>query len=224
MKVVQLSISNFRGIRSSELQFDGHTLLVGPNNVGKSTICEALDLVLGPDRISRFPPVEEFDFHNAARSAVRARPATIGASPAGSTKRSSSGWQRRLDRMPEAGRLRRQTVEHAFGTLKSWMGATHFLTKTLPRVRTEMSLQVLAYNMKRVIQILGVQRLESSGLVVRCYLPSNRLGRVITQPRSVSDLSVASQGVKPRGFTPVPQTTFSVANQGVQPSLFIPFQ
>jgi len=67
--------------------------------------------------------------------------------------------QRRLDRMPEAGRLRRQTVEHAFGTFKSWMGATHFLTKTLPRVRTEMSLQVLAYNLKRVIQILGVQPL-----------------------------------------------------------------
>jgi transposase len=67
--------------------------------------------------------------------------------------------QRRLDRMPQAGRLRRQTVEHAFGTLKSWMGATHFLTKTLPRVRTEMSLQVLAYNLKRVIQILGVQPL-----------------------------------------------------------------
>jgi hypothetical protein len=67
--------------------------------------------------------------------------------------------QRRLDRMPEAGRLRRQTVEHAFGTLKSWMGATHFLTKTLPRVRTEMSLQVLAYNLTRVIQILGVQPL-----------------------------------------------------------------
>jgi transposase len=67
--------------------------------------------------------------------------------------------QRRLDRMPEAGRLRRQTVEHTFGTLKSWMGATHFLTKTFPRVRTEMSLQVLAYNLKRVIQILGVQPL-----------------------------------------------------------------
>ena len=67
--------------------------------------------------------------------------------------------QRRLDRMPEAGRLRRQTVEHTFGTLKSWMGATHFLTRTLPRVRTEMSLQVLAYNLKRVIQILGVQPL-----------------------------------------------------------------
>lgn len=65
MKVVQISIANFRGIKSAELHFDGHTLIVGPNNVGKSTICEALDLVLGPDRISKFPPVEEFDFHNA---------------------------------------------------------------------------------------------------------------------------------------------------------------
>jgi transposase len=67
--------------------------------------------------------------------------------------------QRRLDRMPEAGRLRRQTVEHAFGTLKSWMGATHFLTKTLPRVQTEVSLHVLAYNLKRMMQVLGVQSL-----------------------------------------------------------------
>ena len=65
MKVVRLKITNFRSIKSAELHFDGHTLFVGPNNVGKSTICEALDLVLGPDRISRFPPVEEFDFHNA---------------------------------------------------------------------------------------------------------------------------------------------------------------
>ena len=67
--------------------------------------------------------------------------------------------QQRLDRMPEAGRIRRQTVEHAFGTLKAWMGATHFLTKTLPRVRTEMSLHVLAYNLKRVMQIIGVRPL-----------------------------------------------------------------
>ena len=70
--------------------------------------------------------------------------------------------QARLDRMPEAGRLRRQTVEHAFGTLKSWMGATHFLTKTLPRVRTELSLHVLAYNLKRAIQILGAQPLMAA--------------------------------------------------------------
>ena len=67
--------------------------------------------------------------------------------------------QAQLDRMPEAGRLRRQTVEHVFGTLKSWMGATHFLMKTLPKVRTELSLHVLAYNLKRMIQMLGVQPL-----------------------------------------------------------------
>jgi len=67
--------------------------------------------------------------------------------------------QVRLDRMPEAGRLRRRTVEHAFGTLKSWMGAAHFLTKTLPKVRTGLSLHVLAYNLKRMIQMLGVRPL-----------------------------------------------------------------
>ena len=65
MKVVRLVIANFRGIKSAELLFDGHTLMVGTNNVGKSTLCEALDLVLGPDRLNRFPPVDEFDFYNA---------------------------------------------------------------------------------------------------------------------------------------------------------------
>jgi hypothetical protein len=63
--------------------------------------------------------------------------------------------QERLDGAPEAMRLRRQTVEHVFGTLKAWMGSAHFLTRTLPRVRTEMSLQVLAYNLKRATKILG---------------------------------------------------------------------
>ena len=53
-------------------------------------------------------------------------------------------------------RERRQTVEHPFGTIKSWMGATHFQMKTLKNVSTEMALHVLAYNMKRVMQILGV--------------------------------------------------------------------
>lgn len=67
--------------------------------------------------------------------------------------------QARLDRLPEAMKIRRQTVEHAFGTLKAWMGATHFLTKTLKNVRTEMSLQVLAYNMKRMINMFGVKPL-----------------------------------------------------------------
>jgi hypothetical protein len=55
--------------------------------------------------------------------------------------------------------VRRQTVEHPFGTLKSWMGSAHFLTKTLEKVRTEMSLHVLAYNMKRLIQMFGVRPL-----------------------------------------------------------------
>ena len=63
--------------------------------------------------------------------------------------------QERLDRAPETMRIRRQTAEHPFGTIKAWMGATHFLTRTLEKVRTEMSLHVLAYNLKRVIAILG---------------------------------------------------------------------
>jgi transposase len=67
--------------------------------------------------------------------------------------------QRRLDLAPDSMRIRRQTVEHPFGTIKAWMGSTHFLTRTLKNVSTEMSLQVLAYNMKRVIKILGTPAL-----------------------------------------------------------------
>jgi len=65
----------------------------------------------------------------------------------------------RVKRHPEMMQKRRATVEHPFGTLKAWMGSTHFLTKTLDRVSTEMGLQVLAYNMKRAINLLGVQRI-----------------------------------------------------------------
>jgi hypothetical protein len=81
-----------------------------------------------------------------------------------STERRVSRWeheavleamQSRLDHAPEIMRVRRQTVEHPFGTIKAWMGATHFLTKTLDRVRAEMSLHVLAYNLKRVMTLLG---------------------------------------------------------------------
>jgi transposase len=67
--------------------------------------------------------------------------------------------QARLDAAPETSRLRMRTVERVFGTLKAWMGATHFLTKTLPRVQTEMSLQVLAYNLQRAIKVVGAARL-----------------------------------------------------------------
>jgi len=64
--------------------------------------------------------------------------------------------QRRLDEHPERMRQRRETVEHPFGTIKSWMGSTHFQMKTLKRVGTEMALHVLAYNLKRVMNMLGI--------------------------------------------------------------------
>jgi transposase len=67
--------------------------------------------------------------------------------------------QARLDGAPEIMRVRRQTVEHPYGTLKAWMGSTHFLTRTLKHVSTEMSLHVLAYNMKRVMNIIGIKPL-----------------------------------------------------------------
>jgi len=64
--------------------------------------------------------------------------------------------QARLDAHPEKMRQRRETVEHPFGTIKMWMGSTHFLMKTLKNVRTEMALHVLAYNLKRVMSIIGI--------------------------------------------------------------------
>ena len=67
--------------------------------------------------------------------------------------------QERLDKNPEAMRTRRETVEHPFGTIKMRMGATHFLCKTLPKVATEMALCVLTYNLTRVMNIVGVEKL-----------------------------------------------------------------
>jgi transposase len=67
--------------------------------------------------------------------------------------------QRRLDADPQAMRRRRETVEHPFGTMKARMGATHFLTKTLPKVAAEMALSVLAYNLTRVMNIVGIKPL-----------------------------------------------------------------
>ena len=66
--------------------------------------------------------------------------------------------QRRLDRKPKSMTLRRRTIEHVFGTLKHWMGSTHFLTRGLDHVGTEMCLHVLAYNFKRLIKLLGMAR------------------------------------------------------------------
>ena len=67
--------------------------------------------------------------------------------------------QKRLDENPQAMRQRRETVEHPFGTMKARMGATHFLMKRLPKVATEMALHVLAYNLTRVMNIIGIKPL-----------------------------------------------------------------
>jgi len=70
--------------------------------------------------------------------------------------------QERLDANPHAMRQRRETVEHPFGTMKARMGATHFLTKTLPKVAAEMALAVLAYNLTRVMNIIGTKPLMAA--------------------------------------------------------------
>ena len=67
--------------------------------------------------------------------------------------------QTRMDLAPRAMRVRRRLVEHPFGTIKAWMGHTHFLTRRLPNVKTEISLHILAYNMKRVMAVLGTKAL-----------------------------------------------------------------
>ena len=67
--------------------------------------------------------------------------------------------QRRLDEMPNAMRVRRSLVEHVFGTIKDWMGRAHFRTRRLANVATEMSLRVLAYNLKRAVAVLATSAL-----------------------------------------------------------------
>src|ERR1700739_1051884 len=88
--------------------------------------------------------------------------------------------QQRLDANPKAMRQRRETVEHPFGTMKARMGATHFLTKTLPKVAAEMALSVLAYNLTRVMNIVGVEPLIAA--IAACEPPGPWLPRP-TSPR-----------------------------------------
>src|SRR5690606_22714105 len=77
MIVSRLKINNFRGIKKAELGFSGHVLMVGGNNVGKSTVCEALELALSPDRQHRFPVVDEYDFYNAGYLDIEGNPNPI---------------------------------------------------------------------------------------------------------------------------------------------------
>jgi transposase len=80
--------------------------------------------------------------------------------------------QARLEQNPDAMRIRRSTVEHPFGTIKAWMGATHFLTKGLDRVKTEMSLYVLAYNFRRLMALLGIASMMNA---IRAYALFSKL-------------------------------------------------
>ncbi len=87
--------------------------------------------------------------------------------------------QRRLDENPEAMRTRRETVEHPFGTIKARMGATHFLMKRLHNVKTEMSLAVLAYNLTRVINIIGIKPLIAAIRELLCLILPNRVQKSV---------------------------------------------
>ena len=98
----------------------------------------------------------------AARSRQNARRARSDASRDGSTSTFSRRCRSGSIANPEAMRQRRETVEHPFGTIKTRMGATHFLMKTLPKVATEMALHVLAYNLTRVMNIIGIKPLMAA--------------------------------------------------------------
>ncbi len=95
----------------------------------------------------------------SAQSGHDARLARSAGSSVAKTKALSTPMLQRLEGAPDSINIRRRTVEHPFGTLKSWMGTTHFLTKGLSNVATEMSLNVLAYNLKRMMAIFGVKPL-----------------------------------------------------------------
>jgi transposase len=83
--------------------------------------------------------------------------------------------QARLEQHPDAMRIRRSSVEHPFGTIKSWMGWTHFLTKGLERVKTEMSLHVLAYNLKRLMTLMGIAGVMDAIRAYAHFLSPTRL-------------------------------------------------
>ena len=119
----------------------------------------------------RFSNVEHgMTLHAYATPACRYRCA-VKASCTASIERRIKRWeheeviedmQARLDRMPDAMRVRRRTVEHVFGTLKDWMGRSHFKTRTLRNVATEAGLHILAYNIKRAIALLGAPKLMAA--------------------------------------------------------------
>jgi putative ATP-dependent endonuclease of OLD family len=105
MQAQRLTVTNFRGIQTGALRFKGNSLLVGANSVGKSTICEALDLVLGPERMLRRPVLDEYDFY-----AARYQPDELGALPEIRLEVVLTGLSPEAERR-FGGRLRRWSLE-----------------------------------------------------------------------------------------------------------------
>jgi transposase len=121
--------------------------------------------------------------------------------------------QERLDKNPDMMTVRRSTVEHPFGTLKFWMGSTHFLMKKLHNVKTEMSLHVLAYNMKRVMKVLGVpgllQVMQAWRIFCHFLLVWARAARSNSPDRSLNrSRRILACIAKP---APMPQRPYAVA-------------
>jgi transposase len=108
--------------------------------------------------------------------------------------------QERLDQNPDAMRIRRSSVEHPYGTIKAWMGATHFLTKGLERVKTEMSLHVLAYNFRRLTAILGIANMMDA---IRAYAHFLTLQRLLWAINSLRAPKILTRGY---GSTTLPRT------------------
>jgi len=134
----------------------------------------------GQSLIWRFTSVEKgLTYHRYWSSNCKACPLKEQCTP--SAQRRVTRWehqgiledmQARLEQTPEAMRTRRCTVEHPYGTIKAWMGATHFLTKGLEQVSTEMSLHVLAYNFRRLMAILGITDMMKA---IRAFIRLRRL-------------------------------------------------
>jgi hypothetical protein len=113
--------------------------------------------------------------------------------------------QERLDQNPDAMRIRRSSVEHPYGTIKAWMGATHFLTKGLERVKTEMSLHVLAYNFRRLTAILGIANMMDAIRAYALFLTLQRLLWAINSLRAPKILT--------RGYGPHNASSYSTINR-----------
>jgi transposase len=129
----------------------------------------------GETMTRRFSSAEHaMTLHGYATPACRSRYAVKANCTAGIERRIKrwehedviEAMQARLDRMPGAMRVRRRTVEHVFGTIKDWMARSHLKTRTLKNVGTEMSLHVLAYNIKRAIALVGVPGIDGAGTKV----------------------------------------------------------